>query len=423
MRRRLVLVAAAFFLGFLCDLIVWGRKIDFAFPSFIFLSLSIGWIAILAGFRRLPSLRSVWLFLPPLFFSTTAWLTAMYPQSLKHIFSLVFTFLYMGLLSVTYLDGQLERYSIFDYPRALFQLALSLVWQPAHFLLLLIRDLQASFRDRSRNTDRSGACALVIIVLVTVLLFTLLCTADAVFITVISPTPAPTPLPPPPPDSTIPSPPPQFVVTPWGVLFWSYLILGIFIYAGTQSRNEQLVADDPRVFRRWFNFTGSTLILGAMLVPLLTYTTFRLACAFTPIMCLDAAGFPAGLYRPYGFWQLAFGAGIVLLLICWMGYATVFDRRADRRIHTFLNLVLFGNVLVILWNAGIGVSLHTFAVHATRHIWYARGGLVWLGAMLGMFIVYEDVESERDFPFAALLVTTFMVILFILARILLGSEW
>ena len=417
-RNRLSLVLVACFLG-LFAAFVWRRPIDGFFPLFIFCCLAAGWVGLLYFNDQQPPARaSLWLFLPPMFFSITAVLTREYPTALKHVLSLVFTFLYLALLAVSYRGGRLAYYTWGDYKQNLRRLALSVLWRPAQFLWQLARDYHEATKDRPRSSDHSGLYAALLAVIFFLVLPALLCTADPVMLTMLMPRPGPEP-----PDEVIV----EESAGPGGMLgwtlLWSYVTLGVLLYAAAQSQDERLIADDPQVFRRWFNYTGSSMVYASVLVPLISYSTFRAACAIQPAMCLDSKGFPAGINPDIGFWGLALGAGLVFLGTNWLERVTAFADQTDRRVHLALLGLIFLFTVVVLWNAGWGVSTTTLGFTAPRHVLYARGALVWLATMFGMFIAYAAIQRERDYPYAALIVTTVMVALFVMAAMLLGGTW
>jgi hypothetical protein len=205
------------------------------------------------------------------------------------------------------------------------------------------------------------------------------------------------------------------------VLLWAYLILGMLLYAGTQSQDEQLFVDNAQFFTRWFSFPYTALVSVILMIPLGFFMAIRTHCVFDPGDCLGPDGFLVWINSGHGFWALMLISVVVFMVVAWLGHVTLFTERLDRLAYLLLNLLIFSFVMFLLVIASVSVNQYTFGITATRHIWYARGAVFWILIMFGMYIGYQYLEREFDFPYMALRVTTGMVAAFVTVGVVIAA--
>jgi hypothetical protein len=401
MKRRLSLVLVALFLGYIFEARFAEKQLGVAFPFFIFFCLVL-WFVVLLVCKTdlLPSNKSFWLFVPPIWFAMTATLNAQNTQSLKYALSLVFLFLYLGLLSMTYLGGRLEHYSFFDYLQNFYRLIRTLLLEPLQFVLEIVQDRVSANQDRPVEVVRSAWYGNCISVLIFAALFGLFWWVDLIFrqfhIDVIN----------------LIFPPGEDKVHLFHIIIWGYLILGVFLYSARRSEDKHLSVDDePVFFRRWFTLGRSFQIFVAPMFPLITFTVLHIFYFINPLGFSDSYlkdGFPS-LMEPNAFWAFTVASALIFLLVGWLNHVTVFNGKRDRLVHTILNCILFILVSFLVGAAIMCVSIYTIGIHADRQVWYARGGVGWLWLMFGMFVYHEFRNRERNYPYAALRVTTVLI--------------
>lgn len=149
-----------------------------------------------------------------------------------------FTLVSLGLLTVTYLGGRWTRYSLFDYCRNFFLLISSILALPINF----IRQTKPNISSVRRLPLKPVARGVLIAIPVVVFFAILLAAGDLVFkqqiINFFKLFDA----------SRIP----EYILRLIIILFWAYVLTGVFLHAALKSKDEKLVGEDKPIIKRFW---------------------------------------------------------------------------------------------------------------------------------------------------------------------------
>lgn len=400
-RRPLLLLLIAFALGSFFHYSVWGEPTDANFPSFVVVFLLLGLCALVFN-ELFPAGRSLWLFLPPVYFAVMTWLTNDRPTSLTHRMVFAFTLFYLALWAVTYLDGLWRDYGFSDYLINFLRLVRSIFTLPFQMLRRCIRDLPPGW-----GCARSMiGFALFIAVPIAVSYTILLARGDLIyhkrlvdFLFFVSEEPF------------------DFLKDLPAILLWSYLIIGVLLHAGTRSNNPGLRSYRGPIANRLLLFSRSSLALISMIVPLLFFMLIQIGYSWGGESFVSGEGIPSDAYLRNGFPWLAVAASLSFCLVYVFGAITQYPQDWHRWTHLGINTLIYGLEIFILGAALARLPLDPYWISRGEARVYAQGFLIWLGGLFTILILLDFVIRivnlvpwwrDREFPFAALMWTTLL---------------
>ncbi len=400
-RCPLLLLLIALVLGSFFHYSVWGEPTEVNFFSFVVVFLLLGSSALIFS-RAFPADRSLWLFLPPVYFALMTWQTNNRPASLTHRMVLAFTIFYLALWAVTYLGGNWRFYGFSDYLFNFLRLIRGIFTLPIQALRRCIRGLPPGW-----GCARSMIVfALFIAVPIAVSYTIMLARGDLIyhkrlvdFLFYVSEEPF------------------DFIKDLPAILFWSYLMAGVLLYAGTQSDDRRLRSDIGPITDRLLLFSRTSLALISMIVPLGFFMLIQISFSWGGDYFVNAEGIPPDFYLRFGFPWLAVAATLSLILVYVFGAITKYPQDWQRWTHLGLNTIIYLFEIFVLGAALARLPLDPYWMSRGETRVYAQGFLIWLGGLFTIFILLDFVimiaylvpwQRDRKFPFAALVWTTLL---------------
>jgi len=371
-------------LGWGFDFLFWGKPVGINFPIYLTACLLGGTLLLLANGLK-PAFKSLWLIVPFVFFAI---ITVVRQEPLTMFLGYTFTLVSLGLLTVTYLGGRWTRYSLFDYCRNFFLLISSILALPINF----IRQTKPNISSVRRLPLKPVARGVLIAIPVVVFFAILLAAGDLVFkqqiINFFKLFDA----------SRIP----EYILRLIIILFWAYVLTGVFLHAALKSKDEKLVGEDKPIIKRFLGFTEAAIVLGSVSLLFLLFVIVQFRYFFGGEVNIGVEGYTYSEYARSGFSELITVAFFSLLMI--LGLGTITRRESDRqkRIYSGLSVGIVALVIVILVSAYqrlmLAIDWHGFS----RLRLYPRVFLIWVGILFVAVIVLEIIHRERYFAFAML---------------------
>ena len=310
-------------------------------------------------------------------------------EPLTIILSIMGTLVSLGLLTVTYLGGRWTRYSLFDYFQKFFLLIGNIIVLP----IIFISDRKINLSGVRRLPIKPVVRGLLIAIPVVVFFAVLLAAGDIVFKQEISNFF----------DRFDLGRIPEYIARLIVILFWAYVLLGVYLYAALKSTDEKLLGEDKPIINRFLGFTEAAIVLGSVVILFFLFVIVQFRYFFGGEVNIGVEGFTYSEYARSGFSELIAVAFFSLLMI--LGLGTVTKRESDRqkRIYSGLSVGIVVLVIVILVSAYqrlmLAIDWHGFS----RLRLYPRVFLIWVGMLFVAVIVLEIMRRERHFALAAML--------------------
>jgi hypothetical protein len=372
-------------LGWGFDFLFWRKPVGINFAIFLTACLLGGTLLLLANDLK-PAYKSLWLIVPFVFFAVFTFLRQ---EPMTRFLGYTFTLVSLGLLAATYLGGRWPRYSLFDYCYKFFQLIGSILILPLGFLKENKLDM-----SRVRRLPLKPVARGVLIAIPVVLFFAILLAAGDIvfrqqiinFFKLFDATRIP-----------------EYILRLIIILFWAYVLTGVFLHAALKSTDEKLVGEDKPIIKHFLGFTEAAIVLGSVSLLFLIFVIIQFRYFFGGEVNIGVEGFTYSEYARSGFSELISVAFFSLLMI--LGLGTITGRESDRqkRIYSGLSVGIAGLVIVILVSAYqrlmLAIDWHGFS----RLRLYPRVFLIWVGILFVAVIVLEIIHRERFFAFAMLL--------------------
>jgi len=375
----------ALVLGWGFDFLFWRKLVGINFAIYLTACLLGGALLLLDNDLK-PAFKSLWLIVPFVFFAI---ITCVRQEPLTMILGYAFTLVSLGLLTVTYLGGRWTQYSLFDYFRKFFLLIGNIFILPFGFLKETKFDMARAHRLPIKPVVRGLLIALPVVVFFAYLLGS----GDLVFGQQINNFI----------DHYGELRIPEIILRLIIILFFAYVLTGVFLHASLKSKDEQLSGEDKPISKRFLGFTEAAIVLGSVSILFLIFVIFQFRYFFGGEVNIGVEGYTYSEYARSGFSELITVAFFSLLMI--LGLGTITKRESDRqkRIYSGLSVGIVVLVIVILVSAYqrlmLAIDWHGFS----RLRLYPRVFLIWVGILFVAVIVLEIIRHERYFAFAALL--------------------
>jgi DNA mismatch endonuclease, patch repair protein len=269
----------ALVLGWGFDFMFWGKAIGINFAIYL-TACTLGGTLLLLANGLSPSFKSLWLIVPFLFF---ACFTFLRQEPLTKFLGYTFALVSLGLLTVSYQSGHWMRFILFDYIAKFFQLLASIFALPYVYLKNAKIDTARIRRLPLKPVVRGLLIALPVVIFFAVLL----AFGDLVFKQKII-------------DffrlfdaARIPETILRLII----ILFWSYVLLGIFLHAALKSQDEKLIGEDKPVIKPFLGFTEAAIVLGSVSLLFLVFVIIQFRYFFGGEVNIGVEGFTYSEYE------------------------------------------------------------------------------------------------------------------------------
>ncbi len=376
-------------LGWAFDFLYWRQPAGTNFAIFVSLCVLGGFFLLLINGIK-PSVKSLWLILPFVFFAI---ITIVRKEPVSLFLGYAFALVSLGVLAATYLGGRWMQYSLSDYFKKFFLLLGSVISRPLDFIIQ-IRKERAERGEAPRRPPiwpvvRGLAIALPIVIFFAALLvsadmvyssklqaFFELFDAGRIF---------------------------EYTVRLFIILFWAYVLAGIYLHAAAQSQDEKLLGEDKPTIKPFLGFTETAIVLGSVIVLFLSFVIVQFQYFFGGRENIGIAGYTYSEYARSGFNELVAVAFFSLLLTLGLSTITKRENESQRRAYSGLSIAIVVLVMVILVSAyqrlNLAIDWHGFS----RLRLYPRVFLIWVGILFVTVVVLEILRRERFIALAIVL--------------------
>ncbi len=388
-KHPLLIGIAVILLGWVFDFLFWGHPVGINYAIYLSLCLVAGLVLLLMNGHK-PALKSLWLILPFVFFAI---ITFTRREPLTLFLAYLFTLLSLGVLAVTYLGGRWASYGLLDYGKKFILLVVGMLVKPYRFIEQARPELTAAGEKLHGGPFKRILRGVLIAIPIVVFFAILLTSADMVFkqkLTHVL-------------DSFNINRLPEYFFRLVIILTLAYAVLGIYLHAATESKDENLLADRKPVLKRFLHFTEAAIVLGSVVVLFLAFVIIQFQYFFGGEVNIGIEGYTYSEYARSGFNELITVAFFSLVMVLGLSAVTRRESEWQKRIYSGLCVILLALVLVILVSAyqrlGLAIDWHGFS----RLRLYPRVFLIWVGILFVAVIVLEIIRRERFFVTAAVL--------------------
>ncbi|MBN2502005.1 MAG: DUF4173 domain-containing protein [Anaerolineales bacterium] len=386
-RRFLIVVLL---LGWVFDFLFWEKSIGVNFAIFTTLSL-LGGIYILFVNGMRPAPQSLLLLIPFLFFAVV---TFMRREPLTAGLAYTFVLFSMGVFATTYAGGKWLQYRLFDYFYQFFDLLISISVRPLQYLAQLRQNWKERAPEEQRKFPVWPVLRGLLIALPVVACFgSLFASADLVFNQRIV-------------DffedysfrDTV-----EDVFRVFLILFWAYILMGVFLHTAAKSTDEKLLGEDKLILKPFLGFTEAAIVLSSVVVLFSAFVSIQFQYFFGKTANIGVGEFTYSEYARRGFTELVLVIFFSLLLVLGLNIITRRGNGLQKRIYSGLSVLLLLLVIPILVSGFqrllLGIEWHGYS----RLRLYPRIFMIWVAILLAAVIVLEIFRRERYFALAALL--------------------
>ncbi|MFH1183445.1 MAG: DUF4173 domain-containing protein [Chloroflexota bacterium] len=374
-------------LGWLLDFLFWKQAPGINFALYCALCLAAGAALLrLDGARMAP--RAAWLLPLIAIFALASFLRA---EPFTLFLAVLLTLFLMAVLAITCRGGRWLGYSLADYALGLMRLTWSVLTKPFGFRA------PTGTGNPARRSTASGAWPVVrglLLALPILMLFAaLLGSADLVFRREL--------------DGLIKllslERLPEYIFRLIYTLIAALALLGVFLHASSESKDERLLGHKPPLASGFLGFTEASIVLGGVAILFLAFVIVQFRYFFGGAENIGLDGFTFAEYARRGYGELMTVAILSLLLLLGLGAVTRRDSISQQRLFSALSVMIVLLVGVMLVSAYMRLSLYEMAYGFTRLRTYVHVSLIWLGLLIGAVVVLELLRRERLFAAAALI--------------------
>jgi hypothetical protein len=385
-RHPIRLLVVVLLLGWTFNYLFWNQSVGVNFALFLMLSLIGGGILLFSeGYQ--PHRNTYWLLIPFLFFVGVSFLRQ---EPLTMFLAFIFTLIAVGLLATSYRGGRWYLYRLSNYLEKAFWLMFDLAIRPILYFNQ-VRKVPSQPANEKSYFPVAGVMRGFVIALPIVICFgSLLASADLVFNQKIYEFFD---------AQKITDKIAQLLI----ILFFAYLLAGVFLHAVIKSRDEKITGEDQPVLRPFLGFAESAVVLGSVAFLFLTFVVIQFQYFFGGQTNIGVEGYTYSQYARRGFNELVIVAFFSLVLILGLSTVTKRENVAQKRIFSGLSVGVVALVMVILVSAYQRISLAIDWHGFSRLRLYPRVFLIWLGILLVVVAILELFHRERYFALAAVL--------------------
>jgi len=391
MKRTNILWIVALALGWLFDFLFWKHAQGVNFAIFAGLCLGGGFLVlVLNGIK--PSLRSLLLLIPILFFAT---ITVIRQEPMSVFLAFAFTLALMGMLAFTYLGGRWLWYSLSDYVVNSVRLIGSMIARPLMFLNESRKPVPAEGTQARSGWKRFWAIfrGVLIAIPIVAIFAALLSSADLVFAQRLQDFVKLFRL------ENLP----EYIFRCIYILIGAYALAGTILHAAQKSQDDKLVGTDKPLVPSFLGFTEAAVVLGAVVVLFALFAVVQFQYFFGGQTNIGVQGYTYAEYARRGFSELVAVAFFSLLLFLSLGAVVKRQNQTQRLVFSGLGLGMVALVGVMLISAFQRLILYEAAYGFSRLRAYTHVFMIWLGVLLVVVVVLDILRKERAFALAALL--------------------
>ncbi len=385
--NRLWLLVLA--LGLVFDFLFWDHPIGVNYVIFSILCL-VGGLYFLFSEEYRPSLNSLWLLIPFVFFVV---ITFLRQEPLTSFLAYTFTLFTIGVFINTYLGGRWFQYSLTDYVGKFFQIIGSMLTIQKRFVSQIRQEKEAQSGTRNKIPFVAILRGLLIAIPIVVIFAMLLASADVVFNQKIANFF----------DLFDSGKITEYVFRIFMILACSFLLVGVYLHTLSQSKDEKLASEVAGSNKQILGFTEASIVLGSVTLLFLMFVIIQFQYFFGGQSNIGVAGYTYSQYARRGFSELVTVAFFSLLLIMGLGTITKRQKEIEQKVYSWLSIAIVLQVLVILTSAyqrlALAIDWHGFS----RLRLYPQVFLVWVGILFIAIVVLEFFHLERYFAFAFVL--------------------
>jgi hypothetical protein len=374
-------------LGFSFDFLFWKQPaIGVNFALFTVLSL-LGGMYLLISSGKKPSHSSLFILIPFVFFVFISFIRR---EPLTLFLAYLFSLLSLGIFTVSYMGGSWVQYSLPDYIKKIIFLLSGLRTAPANFFKQVYAEETEQEKNRKRTTIIPILRGILIAIPIVLFFAYLFSSADMVFSQKLS-------------DFFEHfnfERAPEYFLRLLIILFFAYVLAGIFLHAATKSHDEKLIGWEQGSKKLNIGFVEAAIVLGSVSILFLSFVIIQFRYFFGGDLNIGVGSFTYSQYARQGFNELVIVAFFSLLMILVFSIITRRESEKEKRIFSAFTVVIVTLVMVILVSAFqrllLAVDWHGFS----RLRVYPQVFLVWIGILLITIAVLEASRHERYFTFA-----------------------
>jgi hypothetical protein len=314
-------------------------------------------------------------------------------EPLTLFLAIVFSLLSISLFAVTYRGGRWMQYNLLDYIEKYFYLGISLISRPITYFLQIQKERPEQPKERKKYPIMPILRGVLIAIPVVLFFTALLSSADVVF------------------NQKLIDLFEQITFRTFFdnlyrlfiILFWAYLLAGVFLHAAAKSQDEKLDYEKKSIIKPFLGFTEAAIVLGSLIALFSVFVGIQFQYFFGGKVNIGVEGFTYSQYARRGFNELLMVAFFSLLMIVVLSISTKRESQIQKRVYSGFSVALAGLVLIILVSSYqrlmLAIDWHGFS----RLRLYPRVFLIWVGLLFIAVVLLETFRQERFFTFAALL--------------------
>jgi hypothetical protein len=367
-------------LGWAFDFLFWKEPLGINFAIFVTLCLLTGILLLRADALRL-SRQSGLLLLPIAFFATMTFIRL---EPMTVFLSISMALFLMGVVALTYINGEWLRYTLLDYVFGYLRLFGSMIARPLGFVA---ENRRLASEQPALSEKRSARVwpilrGIVIALPIIAIFASLLSSADPIFANRFKDFI----------DLFRIDNLPEYIFRLAYILILAYLLAGIFLHAAQKS--DEKVEEKTRV-SPFLGFTESTIVLGSVVLLFIAFVVIQFQYFFGGQSNISIEGYTYSEYAVKGFGELVTVAFFSLLLLLGLGAITRRETENQRRTFSILGVSLVGLVIVMLVAAFQRLGLYEAAYGFSRLRTYTHVFMIWLGLLLVAVVIFEVLRRER----------------------------
>jgi hypothetical protein len=367
-------------LGWVLDFLFWEKPMGINFAIYATLCLVTGILLLRSDGLRL-SRRSGLVLLPIAFLAAMTFIRL---EPMTVFLSIVMTIFLMGILALTYLNGEWIRYSLLDYIFGYLRLIGSVIARPLGFAAQNRRlpSEQPSLSPKRGAQIWPVVRGTVIALPVIAIFASLLSSADPIFANRFEDFIHLFKI-----DNL-----PEYIFRLVYILIFAYALAGAFLHAAQKS-DEKI--EEKTLVAPFLGFTEAGIVLGNVVALFIAFVIIQFQYFFGGQANISLEGYTFSEYARKGFGELVMVAFFTLLLILGLGSITRRETDIQRRIFSAFGAGLVALVVVMLVSAYQRLVLYESAYGFSRLRTYTHVFMIWLGLLLVLVVVLEMLRRER----------------------------
>jgi len=375
-------------LGWILDFLFWDKNPGINFAIFALLCV-IGAFYLLLSDGLRPHHTTLILIPLFIFFAAVTFLRA---EPLTTFLAVVFTFLTMTLLAVSYLGGRWIQYTLADYLSKGLLLFASVIGRPITFGVESAKAKSETATQPSKYNFWPILRGLIIALPVVAIFASLLASADVIFGQRLEDFVELFKL------ENLP----EYIFRLVYILMIGYALAGVFLHAATESKDEKLSSDGNPIIPAFLGFTESAIVLGSVVILFALFVVVQFQYFFGGHTNINIDGYTYSEYAVRGFNELVTTAFLALFMLLGLSSITKRETESQRKTYSGLGVTLVALLLVMLFSAYQRLGLYEAVYGFSRLRTYTHIVLYWIGLLLIATIVLEIFRKEKYFTFALL---------------------